>query len=995
MSQRTRVRAILVAGVSAAAISFSAGFAHAAPADPPVSPTPQASAKSDANVVDVVVVTAQHREETAQSVPIAISAFSAEALAAQKIEGGPDLVKGIPNVSFTKSNFSGYNFTIRGVGTQAVSVSTDPGVSVNFNGSALIRNRLFEQEFFDVERVEVLRGPQGTLYGRNATAGAVNVISAKPTDRFEGELKGEVGNYDSRRLVGFLNVPLAGEKLALRVAGSSTQRDGYAQNDGTDNAIDGRDLYSTRVTLGFRPSDRFHGDLIWERFKEDDNRARSTKQLCTRDPGPTAVGSVQNLAPLASAFMSQGCQNASLYADSAYGTPNGLSIPFVLAGAQNTQFLGFDPATFVTVPLLNAVDPYGGAAQSRDLRRISSQFDPQYRAKADVLELNFDFELTPNLVVTSQTAYNEDHYFSSQDYNRFNTQPGVFNDSSGLVNVVDGSPVTITQGGVYCDPQLGCSSSIVGLDRSQAKSRQFSQEFRLQSSFDGPLNFSVGANYTRYKTIEDYYVFFNIISAIAQSFGPVGNNSNDLSICNDGASAPAVITPGGTSSCVYIDPNPVNKIDGDGHNYFRSKNPYRLQSSAVFGELYYNIDPALKLTAGLRYTDDRKTFTPVPSQVLLSPTKGGTVPGGYPELAEIKQKWGVVTGRLGLDWTPDLSFTEQTLVYAFYNRGYKGGGSNPPAIGYSTEPMFPGFPPLAQLLSYPATFRPEYVNAFELGTKNTLLGGALILNGAAFYYDYKDYQVSQIQDRTAINENFDAKVWGLELESVFQATRDLRFNLALGYQDSKIAGGSSSIDVMDRTQGNADFTVLKGNEFLPSNCVVSKAYIEQILVYNRANGQPDDANLALICPGTFFSLGLPFQPTEADLPNGGRGFYADVSGHELPNAPHWTQSVGAEYTRWFGVDWKATVRGDVYHQSQSWARVYEDAIDKLHGWYNVNLRLTVSKPGAGLQLEAYVKNLLDDTPITGAFINSDDTALTTNVFVLDPRLIGVSVRKRF
>jgi iron complex outermembrane receptor protein len=105
--------------------------------------------------------------------------------------------------------------------------------------------------------------------------------------------------------------------------------------------------------------------------------------------------------------------------------------------------------------------------------------------------------------------------------------------------------------------------------------------------------------------------------------------------------------------------------------------------------------------------------------------------------------------------------------------------------------------------------------------------------------------------------------------------------------------------------------------------------------------------------------------------------------------------VGAEYTRWFGVDWKATVRGDVYHQSQSWARVYEDAIDKLHGWYNVNLRLTVSKPGAGLQLEAYVKNLLDDTPITGAFINSDDTALTTNVFVLDPRLIGVSVRKTF
>jgi len=986
MSQRTRTRAFLVAGSSAIALGLCASAAQAQRTD---------GGRSGATVVDEVIVTAQHRSETAQSVPIAISAFSPEALDAQKIEGGPDLVKGIPNVSFTKTNFSGYNFTIRGVGTQAVSVSTDPGVSVNFNGSALIRNRLFEQEFFDVERVEVLRGPQGTLYGRNATAGAVNVISAKPTSVFEGELKAEVGNYDSRRLTGFLNLPLAGDKLGLRIAGASTQRDGYADNETTDSRIDGRDLYSTRVTLGFRPNDRFHGDLVWERFKEDDDRARSTKQLCTRDPGPTAVGSVQNLNALASAFMSQGCQNASLYADAAYGTPNGLSIPFVLAGAQNTQFIGFSPTTFATVPLLNSVDPYGGAMQSRDLRKIASQFNPQYRAKSDIIELNFDVELSDNLVLTSQTAYNEDRYFSSQDYNRFNTVPGVFNDSSGLVNVVDGEPVTFTQGGVYCDPQLGCSSSIVGIDRSRAKSRQISQELRLQSSFDGPLNFSLGANYTRYKTIEDYYVFFNIITAIAQSFGPVGNNSDDVRICNDGSAAPAVITPTSATSCVYIDPNPLNKIDGDGHNYFRSKNPYRLQSSAVFGEVYYNLAPNLKLTAGLRYTDDRKTFTPVPSQVLLSPTKGGTVPGGYPELAEIKQKWGAVTGRLGLDWSPELSFTDQTLVYAFYNRGYKGGGANPPAIGYSTEPMFPGFPPLAQLLSYPATFKPEYVNAFELGAKNTLLGGALILNGAAFYYDYKGYQVSQIQDRTAINENFDAKVWGLELESVFQATPDLRFNLALGYQDSKIAGGSRSIDVMDRTQGNAAFTVLKGNEFLPSNCVVSKSYVEQILLYNRANGQPDDANLALICPGSFFSLGLPIAPTAADLPNEGRGFYADVSGHELPNAPHWTQSLGAEYTYWFDANWKTTLRGDVYHQSQSWARVYRDPIDKLHGWYNVNLRLTVANPEAGLQIEAYVKNLLDDTPITGAFINSDDTALTTNVFVLDPRLIGVSVRKTF
>src|SRR3546814_5421402 len=85
-------------------------------------------------------------------------------------------------------------------------------------------------------------------------------------------------------------------------------------------------------------------------------------------------------------------------------------------------------------------------------------------------------------------------------------------------------------------------------------------------------------------------------------------------------------------------PNPVDSINGEGHNYFRSSNPYKLESWAAFGEAYYNINPDLKLTAGLRYTKDRKTFTPVPSQLLLAPTlfAGGAVGRGYPAEPDIK-----------------------------------------------------------------------------------------------------------------------------------------------------------------------------------------------------------------------------------------------------------------------------------------------------------------------------------------------------------------------
>jgi outer membrane receptor protein involved in Fe transport len=130
-------------------------------------------------------------------------------------------------------------------------------------------------------------------------------------------------------------------------------------------------------------------------------------------------------------------------------------------------------------------------------------------------------------------------------------------------------------------------------------------------------------------------------------------------------------------------------------------------------------------------------------------------------------------------------------------------------------------------------------------------------------------------------------------------------------------------------------------------------------------------------------------------PNGGLGLYDDLSGNELPNAPHWTVSLGAQHSWEFLDDWRATIRADGYWQSQSWARVYNAVNDKLHGWYNANLSLWLERPEDGLKIEIYAKNLLDKTPITDAFLNSDDTSLTTNVFVLDPRVIGLSIKKEF
>ncbi len=252
----------------------------------------QASQPSRAAVETVTVTSSKLGGADVQSIPIAITALSQEQLTATQTAGGPDLIKQVPNMTFSKTNFSGYNIQIRGIGTQAISVTTDPAVAVAFNDMPFIRNHFFEQEFYDVSQVEVLRGPQGTLYGRNATAGVVNLTSAKPTDQFEAMASADIGNYKNRRFEGMINLPIIDDRLDIRVAGEWTKREGYSFNAVTDSQTDGRDLWSGRATVRFKPTENITADFIWEHFQENDDRLRSSKQLCKRDNGPATVDGV-------------------------------------------------------------------------------------------------------------------------------------------------------------------------------------------------------------------------------------------------------------------------------------------------------------------------------------------------------------------------------------------------------------------------------------------------------------------------------------------------------------------------------------------------------------------------------------------------------------------------------------------------------------------------------------------------------------------------------
>jgi outer membrane receptor protein involved in Fe transport len=424
--------------------------------------------------------------------------------------------------------------------------------------------------------------------------------------------------------------------------------------------------------------------------------------------------------------------------------------------------------------------------------------------------------------------------------------------------------------------------------------------------------------------------------------------------------------------------------------------------------MYYDITPDVRLTLGLRETYDQKSYQPA------MPVLG--VPGAGLRLQPVQNlnNW-ATTGRAILSWTPHLSFTDHTMLYASYSRGYKAGGFNPPC---------------SSQCGYPTHSEPEYDNAFEIGTKNTLDGGRLTLNLAGFYDIYQGYQVANIVAKTSINQNINANIYGLEFQSVWNPVDHLTFDANIGWLHTEITGGQI-MDQENLTQGDPNLVVLKSAD--GSNCVVNATGLANLLHATSGlfpgfqqsviTGSPFPGGAKGICGGQYgyaapyFGLAGPPKPgahafgTPASDPYGlynysgspnvvlfngvGQGVAADIKGNRLPNAPDWTISVGAQYVWELPADWTATLRGDYYWQGASYARIFNDAVDYLRPWDNLNATLTFASLPLGLDVQFYVKNAFNSQPITDTAISDAAAGLLVNTFTLDPRTFGVAVSKKF
>jgi outer membrane receptor protein involved in Fe transport len=430
-----------------------------------------------------------------------------------------------------------------------------------------------------MERVEVLRGPQGTLFGRNTTGGVISFVSRRPTDEFEGYVEVQGESPRGIRANAAINIPIA-NGISQRFAANFVNRDGYTKNLIDNSMVDGRNQYTLRSSTRIKPTDSTTVDLTLTYFKEDSNRQEAVKSLCTPDP----------------AF---GCSPNSV--STAFPTSNFLIDSFLLGGRVR-------PGTFATNPT--------------SLREVRIDVKPFQKAEdfLATLEINQDFG---NLTLTSVTGLRDGSNSSERDFdqgyrpNAFN--PGTFgthvipdagNGNGVMTYLLSGQTVTTTD---YRASQTGGGAR-----------KQFSQEVRLASRFDGGFNFILGGFYLN------------------------------------------------SRSSGYVDTwTPANRTFGAVSKFDTRLG--QVKSYAVFGEAYIDFTDNLKLTGGLRYSHDKKHIETASGTFALNPYFIGN--------AEFDK----VTGRAILAWSPKLSFTKDTNVYLSFSRGFKSGGFNP---GNNTIPVF-------------------------------------------------------------------------------------------------------------------------------------------------------------------------------------------------------------------------------------------------------------------------------------------------------------------
>lgn len=655
---------VLVTAMAVAALGLQTGPAIA-----------QQSEAADRQIEEVIV-TAQYREESIQDVPISISAFDGEDLRDLRITTPADLARITPGLFMNRSsiNQSDPEFTLRGIGTHNSSPNQNPAAPLYVDGVSVPFNAMVGHVLFDMERVEVLKGPQGTLYGRNSTAGAINFISTRPGREREGYFTASYGERDRIDLEGAVTLPFS-DTFSMRFAGVLAQENGWQTIDLTDYTRETDpsfadpvrrngdvDRRAIRISALWEPSDVVENFLIVD-VGRDDSEVYAFKHagnLLRDDPSQFC------------SFVTTGVRNDGECVSFAYDSRTAPRIPVVFAGRN----------LFVQDPnnrgeLVTVFDP------DPDPRTTIKNFHASRGSQVDAEALGIS-----NTLVWSPEGFN---VTSVTGYRTFDRESGYGQ---------QGGPF-ITIGGEF-----------------EQEMDVLTQEFRIASDTSWDDVYWVAGVFFSNEDLE---------------------NSNIQNLAE--------------------------------HKFFSAIFNDRIRQEtdvlAGFGQVEWNLNDQWQLVGGARFTSEDRSFRFLGQMV-------GAAPQIVPEYQE-KVSSEEFTFRAGVNYRQ----SDEVMWYANVSTGFRGKGF-PASISFSEPQLHP--------------FDEETLIAYEAGFKSVLADGALQLNSAVYYYDFKDFQAQTAVEREGLRlivlaNAGDARVIGAEVDARWFATEEFSIGAGVNVMDSEIRTG--------------------------------------------------------------------------------------------------------------------------------------------------------------------------------------------------------------
>ena len=668
-----------------------------------------------------IVITATRRNEALSNVPMAVSAVTAQTLQNTGATDIRQLNQVAPSllVSSTSSEAGAAVARIRGIGTVGDNPGLENSVGIFIDGVYRSRTGIGLTDLGPIDRIEVLRGPQGTLFGRNTSAGLISVFTAKP--RFQPEVSGQVdvGNYNFRRIEASVTGPVS-DSVALRLDGVWDKRDGFLKDVISGRRINDRDRWLVRGQLLYQPSDNFSFRLIGDYSKQNEECCGATFL-----PAHNVV-------------------------------TNG-------AGGVTVQ-----PSTIAAIERA-----LGGIIEDNTFARLTS-ITPGRSYRSDVTDWGVSGELVYNFggaELTSITAYRYNKYIRGQDadfnnldilyrsdngtaYNQFKT----FTQELRLQGKAFGDKLDWLVGGYYADEKLTLRDNLAyGADYARYSNCLVAANFVAGGAPSSLL--APGASPT---------CFNPAVAGAILPFLPAPQQSVLAAFARLGPFAGAPFTNSGFANLAIAGGGPAfigSTLNGQAIDdlYHQKSRNY-----AIFTHDIISITDSLKLTLGARYTHEKKTLNAslADSNVLCSfyaaaipalqtlPCVNPSIPGGALALNDSLSE-SKVSGTAVLSYKP----TARLLTYASYSRGYKAGGYNLDrsalfrSLGNGAICVSALQPNCGGTVASGADlrFKPEINDAFEIGAKYN--GRGIDVNLAVFHEVFRDFQLNTFNGLNFVVEN--------------------------------------------------------------------------------------------------------------------------------------------------------------------------------------------------------------------------------------------------